>query len=193
MTGLPSSSIWHAAEFGDPPATDRKTGPRRLAQCGGILGIGGKEANDEATRDRRLAGRIGADVVAELAGAGTDDVVAFDRVRPAAPAAGVRYRSATRGPGPRWWSCGRGWDAIVHLSAIPSPRTYPNATVFRTNVMGTFNVHEAAVLAGVPLVVSTSSQSAYGFAWQHRPSDRSTSPSTRPTPTSPRTPTACPR
>jgi nucleoside-diphosphate-sugar epimerase len=62
-----------------------------------------------------------------------------------------------------------GCQAIAHLSAIPAPRTHPNPTVYRTNVMGTFNVHEAAVLANVPLVISTSSQSAYGFAWQHRP------------------------
>jgi nucleoside-diphosphate-sugar epimerase len=114
------------------------------------------------------AGRIGAYVVAELAGAG-HDVVAFDRVRPATPAAGVRYRVGDHEDLAQVVELCPGMDGIVHLSAIPSPRTYPNATVFRTNVMGTFNVHEAAVLAGVPLVVSTSSQSAYGFAWQHRP------------------------
>lgn len=62
-----------------------------------------------------------------------------------------------------------GADAIVHLAAIPAPGAHPSATIFRTNALGTFNVHEAAILMGVPLVVSTSSQSAFGFAWWHRP------------------------
>ena len=113
-------------------------------------------------------GRIGHYVVAELAGAG-HAVTVFDRVLPAAPIAGVYYRLGDHESLGEVAEACAGMDAIVHLSAIPAPRTHPNATVFRTNVMGTFNVHEAAVMVGVPLVVSTSSQSAYGFAWQHRP------------------------
>ncbi|MGH2351482.1 MAG: NAD-dependent epimerase/dehydratase family protein [Chloroflexota bacterium] len=117
------------------------------------------------------AGRIGSYVVAELVRAG-HEVVAFDQVRPGRPGQrleGVRYRVGDHEDVGQVLEVAAGMDAIAHLSAIPGPRTYPNATVFRTNVMGTFNVHEAAVLAGVPLVVSASSQSTYGFAWQHRP------------------------
>ena len=114
------------------------------------------------------AGRIGRYVVAELAQAG-HEVISFDQARPPDPVPGVRYRIGDHEDLGQVVELCQGAGAIAHLSAIPAPRTYPNATVFRTNVMGTFNVHEAAVLMGVPLVVSTSSQSAYGFAWHHRP------------------------
>ena len=114
------------------------------------------------------AGMIGGYVVAELARAG-HEVVSFDQTQPAERVPGVRYRIGDHEDLGQVVELCPGMDAVVHLSAIPAPRTYPNATVFRTNVMGTFNVHEAAVIAGVPFVVSTSSQSAYGFAWQHRP------------------------
>src|SRR5919199_6564412 len=113
-------------------------------------------------------GMIGRNVVAELAAAG-HEVIAFDKVRPADPVKGVRYRIGDHEDLGQVAEVCDGVDAIAHLSAIPAPRTYPNATVFRTNVMGTFNVHEAAVMMHVPLVVSTSSQSAYGFAYHHRP------------------------
>lgn len=114
------------------------------------------------------AGRIGHEVVAELVRAG-HEVVSFDQTGPKQHVPGARYRIGDHENLGQMVEVCAGMDAVAHLSAIPAPRTHPNATVFRTNVMGTFNVHEAAVLTGVPLVVSTSSQSAYGFAWQHRP------------------------
>ncbi len=113
------------------------------------------------------AGRIGGHVVAELARVG-HEVLVFDQARPQHPLTDVRYRLGDHEDLGQVVEACAGADAIAHLSAIPAPRTYPNATVFRTNVMGTFNVHEAAVLNDVPLVVSTSSVSAYGFIWYHR-------------------------
>ena len=114
------------------------------------------------------AGRIGGFVVQELVQAG-HEVVVLDRNLPHERVDGVRYRVGDHGNLGHIVELCAGADAIAHLSAIPAPGTWPNTTVFRTNVMGTFNVHEAAVLTGVPLVVSTSSQSAFGFAYQHRP------------------------
>jgi nucleoside-diphosphate-sugar epimerase len=114
------------------------------------------------------AGMIGGYVVAELVRSG-HEVTAMDRAQPREPVSGARYRIANHEDLGEVVALCPGMDAIVHLSAIPTPRTYPDTLVFRTNVMGTYNVHEAAVIAGVPLVVSTSSQSAYGFAWKHRP------------------------
>lgn len=113
------------------------------------------------------AGRIGGFVVKELAGAG-HEVVVLDRTTPQERVEGVRYRVGDHEDLGHIVELCPGADAIAHLSAIPSPGTWPNTTVFRTNVMGTFNAHEAAVLTGVPLVVSTSSQSAFGFAYQFR-------------------------
>lgn len=114
------------------------------------------------------AGMIGGFVVAELVRSG-HDVVVMDQARPRDPVQGVQYRIANHEDLGEVAALCPGMDAIIHLSAIPAPRSYPDALIFRTNVMGTFNVHEAAVIANVPLVISASSQSAYGFAWQHRP------------------------
>lgn len=108
------------------------------------------------------AGRIGGHVVEELQD--DYDVVVFDRVLPS-----TRHRARCRvgdheDLGQVVDAC-RGASAILHLSAIPAPRTHPDQTVFRTNVMGTFTVHQAADVLGIETVISTSSQSAFGWAW----------------------------
>jgi len=59
-------------------------------------------------------------------------------------------------------------DAVVHLGAIPAPVGYPPDVVFRNNVLGQFNVYEAAAILGIRRVVEASSVSALGFPWQHR-------------------------
>ena len=109
------------------------------------------------------SGRIGSYVVAELAQAG-HQLTVLDQVAPSQPITDVQYRRGDHEDLGQVMEVCAGADAIIHLSAIPGPRTFPNVTVFRANVMGTFNVHEAAVLLNVPFVISTSSQSAYGFA-----------------------------
>jgi nucleoside-diphosphate-sugar epimerase len=118
------------------------------------------------------AGNIGSYVCAALVSHG-HEVVSFDRRRPGEgrghQVQGVSYRLGDHEDLGQVVEVAAGAGAIAHLSAIPGPRTLPDATVYRTNVMGTFNVHQAAVLTGVPLVVQASSQSAYGFAWRHRP------------------------
>jgi len=56
-----------------------------------------------------------------------------------------------------------GQDAIVHLAAIPNPRTAPADVTFHTNVQGTWNVLQAAEDAGVRRVVVASSDAALGL------------------------------
>jgi UDP-glucose 4-epimerase len=56
-----------------------------------------------------------------------------------------------------------GQDAVVHLAAIPNPRTAAPEVTFRTNVQGTFAVLQAAEEAGVRRVVVASSDSVVGF------------------------------
>ncbi len=63
----------------------------------------------------------------------------------------------------------RGADAVIHLAAIPAPVGYPHNYIFANNVLGGFNVLEAASLLGIRRVVLGSSTSCYGFAWAEKP------------------------
>ncbi|HEX4884833.1 MAG TPA: NAD(P)-dependent oxidoreductase [Casimicrobiaceae bacterium] len=56
-----------------------------------------------------------------------------------------------------------GQEAVVHLAAIPNPRTAPADVTFHTNVQGTWNVLQAAEDAGVRRVVVASSDAALGL------------------------------
>jgi nucleoside-diphosphate-sugar epimerase len=61
-----------------------------------------------------------------------------------------------------------GADAVIHLAALPRPGLVTDDVTFRTNVMGTFNVHEAAWRLGIRRVVSTSSVAPLGFDFRER-------------------------
>ncbi|MDE2854068.1 MAG: NAD(P)-dependent oxidoreductase [Chloroflexota bacterium] len=63
----------------------------------------------------------------------------------------------------------QGQDAVIHLAAIPSPDYHTADVVFRTNVLSTFNVLEAATILGVKNITLASSISALGYAFRHRP------------------------
>jgi nucleoside-diphosphate-sugar epimerase len=56
-----------------------------------------------------------------------------------------------------------GQDAVVHLAAVPNPRTAPPDVTFHTNVQGTWAVLQAAEDAGVRRVVVASSDAALGL------------------------------
>jgi nucleoside-diphosphate-sugar epimerase len=56
-----------------------------------------------------------------------------------------------------------GQDAVVHLAAIPNPRTAPADETFHVNVQGTWRVLQAAEEAGVRRVVVASSDAALGM------------------------------
>lgn len=61
-----------------------------------------------------------------------------------------------------------GVSAIVHLAAIPRPGLVPDSVCFQTNVTNTYNIHEAAISAGVQRVVSMSSTAVLGWDWGRR-------------------------
>lgn len=104
------------------------------------------------------SGRLGRAVVERLEGACQRLVV--DRVPPAARVAftgvDVTDYGALR-------AAFAGCDAVIHLAAIPNPRTAPADVTFRTNVQGTFAALQAAEDAGVRRVVLASSDSVVGF------------------------------
>jgi nucleoside-diphosphate-sugar epimerase len=60
-----------------------------------------------------------------------------------------------------------GFDAIIHAAAITSTIGGANEEIFQVNSAGTFNVHEAARANGIAKVISTSSESVYGYFMQN--------------------------
>lgn len=61
-----------------------------------------------------------------------------------------------------------GADAVIHLGAIPTLGSWSPEVVYGNNIMGQFNIFEAAAKLGIQRVVSASSLSALGFPYQHR-------------------------
>ena len=58
-----------------------------------------------------------------------------------------------------------GQDAIIHLAAIPNPRSAPPDVTFNNNVQGAWAVLQAAEDAGVKRVVVASSDSVFGLSY----------------------------
>ena len=57
-------------------------------------------------------------------------------------------------------------DSVVHLAAIPAPGIRSEETTFRTNILSTYNVFEAARLVGLRRVVWASSETILGLPFE---------------------------
>ncbi len=62
-------------------------------------------------------------------------------------------------------------DAVVHFAAIPRIFVTTDNEVFRINVMGTYNVLDAASKLGIKKVILASSETTYGTVFAHRHRD----------------------
>jgi nucleoside-diphosphate-sugar epimerase len=117
------------------------------------------------------AGKLGQWVVRDLAEPGDNvprhQVTVLDRVPGTAP------------PGGRWLigdveDLGQvlgalaGAEAVIHLAAIPRPWITTDDVTFRTNVLGAYNVHEAAYRLGIRRVVTAGSQAILGWDYRER-------------------------
>ena len=60
-------------------------------------------------------------------------------------------------------------DAVVHYAAIPRIMITPDNELFRINVMGTYNVIDAAVKLGIKKIIIASSETTYGIIFSERP------------------------
>lgn len=62
-----------------------------------------------------------------------------------------------------------GFDAVVHLSAIPAPGLATNTTTFQNNLISTYNVFNAAIRAGITNIVTASSETVLGLPFDTPP------------------------
>ncbi|MHB8186871.1 MAG: NAD-dependent epimerase/dehydratase family protein [Dermatophilaceae bacterium] len=62
-----------------------------------------------------------------------------------------------------------GFDAIVHLAAIPAPGISPDAATFHNNMLSTYNVFQAARRAGIKKLVYASSETVLGLPFDIDP------------------------
>jgi len=62
-----------------------------------------------------------------------------------------------------------GFDAIVHLAAIPAPGLAPDAATFENNMLATYNVFQAARRAGIKKIVYASSETVLGLPFDVDP------------------------
>jgi nucleoside-diphosphate-sugar epimerase len=111
-------------------------------------------------------GKLGQWVVRELLGA-AHQVTVFDRV-PGPEKDAVHYLAGEIQDLGQVFGALAGADAVVHLAAVHRYGIATDDVTFRTNVMGTFNVHEAAWRLGIRRVVSTSSESVLGWDYRER-------------------------
>tara|TARA_E500000331_G_scaffold336310_1_gene363294 strand:+ start:69 stop:971 length:903 start_codon:yes stop_codon:yes gene_type:complete len=58
-----------------------------------------------------------------------------------------------------------GFEAVVHLAAIPRILLKPDNETFRINTVGTYNVIEAATKLGIKKIIFASSETTYGFCF----------------------------
>lgn len=62
-----------------------------------------------------------------------------------------------------------GFDAVVHLGAIPAPGILPDAATFENNMLATYNVFQAARRAGIKKIVYASSETVLGLPFEVDP------------------------
>jgi nucleoside-diphosphate-sugar epimerase len=60
-------------------------------------------------------------------------------------------------------------EAVLHLAGIPAPGLAPDAEIFRTNMLSTYNVFTAAVRARVRRIVWASSETILGLPFDTPP------------------------
>lgn len=59
------------------------------------------------------------------------------------------------------------FDAVVHFAAVPALMLQAENETYRVNVIGTYNVLEAACKVGVPKVIIASSETTYGVCFSN--------------------------
>lgn len=114
------------------------------------------------------SGKLGQAVVDELL-ARDYEVVGADRRPPSQQRPEVRFVEIELGDVGQVAGAMSGAMAVIHLGAIPGPRSDADEMVFANNTQATFAVLQAARLLGVPRAVIASSISALGPSFSPEP------------------------
>ncbi len=109
------------------------------------------------------SGTLGGCVLRELLSAG-HGVTAYGRSPPLVN--GIKFIQGDIMQPEQLRVAGPGHDAIIHLAAVPGAGRATPEKSLHVNVVGTVNVLETAVAAGIPQVVFASSGAATGFSFQ---------------------------
>ena len=117
------------------------------------------------------SGKLGRTVVRELRAAG-DDVIALDATGERGPGF-VRVDLTDYGQTVDAIlgidGISDGFDAIVHLAAIPAPGILSDVATFHNNIRVTYNVFQAARRAGIRNIVYASSETVLGLPFDVPP------------------------
>ncbi|GLQ55825.1 NAD-dependent epimerase/dehydratase family protein [Devosia nitrariae] len=62
-----------------------------------------------------------------------------------------------------------GCDAVIHMAAIPSPGRHPDHVVHNNNVVGSYNILQAAAENGIKRICQASSVNAIGHSYSRKP------------------------
>jgi nucleoside-diphosphate-sugar epimerase len=109
------------------------------------------------------SGKAGRAVVRDLVDHG-HEVLGVDVTSPRdSPAASLRADLTDFG---QTVECLANVEAVVHLAAIPASRIHTEETTFRTNMLSTYNVFEAARLLRLGRVVWASSETILGIPFE---------------------------
>lgn len=94
-------------------------------------------------------------------------VLSLDRVepKPEAIVPGVEYRVFDLTDYDGLVAALTGADALIHLAAIPNPRTFPDHVTHNNNVVTSYNALRGAVDAGIKHICQASSINAIGGAY----------------------------
>ena len=95
------------------------------------------------------------------------DVLAIDLVAPREPSCAFLIADLTEFG--QTVECLAGTEAVIHLAAIPASRIHTEETTFRTNMLSTYNVFEAARLLDLQRVVWASSETILGLPFDEPP------------------------
>jgi nucleoside-diphosphate-sugar epimerase len=116
------------------------------------------------TGGRGKAGRwIVRELTSSLNGREPHEVLVFDRT-PHAREPSVRHLTGDILDLGQVFEALAGNDAVIHLAGVPSNGIVSEELTVRTNVMGTFNVHEAAFRLGIKHVVTIGSEAVLGWS-----------------------------